>query len=85
MQTVRKRDEAPSKSASALDCNQPFSPSVSTFEEETRGFLCRCTKKTGSSKGTSQRQELYAGRIRTRTLTEEKEEIGEKSGFPSRL
>ncbi|EZA53623.1 hypothetical protein X777_06887 [Ooceraea biroi] len=39
MQTVRKRSGAPSKSAPALDCNQPFPPSVSTFEEETRGFL----------------------------------------------
>lgn len=69
MQTVRKRDGAPSKSASALDCNQPFPPSVSTFEKEARGFLWPMHQRD-RVKVPRKDKNWYAGRVRIRTSTE---------------
>lgn len=64
MQTVRKRNRAPSKSAPALDCNQPFPPSgrrgpgIPLADAPTRRDRVRMSRKEGG---------WYAGRVRTRT------------------
>jgi len=72
MQTVRKWDGAPSKSTPALDCNQPFPPSVSTFEEEARGFLWPMHQRD-RVKALRKDKDWYAGRVRTRTPIDEEE------------
>lgn len=86
IQTVRKRDEASSKSAPALDCNQPFPPYVSIFEE-ARGFLWPMYQR-GRVKTPRKDKNWYAGRVRTRTPMKEEEKTEEEEktgGFPSRL
>lgn len=77
-----KTGTEPSKSVPALDCNQPFPSSVSTFRKEARGFLWLMHQRDRTLR---KDKNWYAGRVRTRTSKEEEEEKKKAGGFPDRL
>lgn len=78
MQTVRKRNRAPSKSAPALDCNPPFpssergGPGIPLADAPTRRDRVRMSRKEGV---------WYAGRVRTPTKEKERGEGRGREGW----